>query len=72
MVTPIDAVGYGIGLDEAGRWQDATPAMIPALGNEAEYTSAARGTILGIAVSGALWTGLFMAGRLLLNLMFRP
>lgn len=69
MVILIDAVPYAAGFDNAGRWSDIHPAAIPAERRENDPINAARGAIVGLALSGALWAGLFAAGRVILNLV---
>jgi hypothetical protein len=72
MVTPIDAVSYGIGFDEAGSWHEPRPAVMPARIRDEDPLNASRGLLLGLAISGALWTGIIVAGHTLLTLLTTP
>ncbi len=70
MVTPIDAVRYGMGFDASGHWHRARPRFIPApkrLGDE-DSLAPARGVLLGMIAGGILWIGIIAAARALLHL----
>ncbi|HLJ77872.1 MAG TPA: hypothetical protein VKT75_10700 [Acidobacteriaceae bacterium] len=67
MLIPIDAVRSGMGFDQAGRWHNARPAYIPARRREDDPIDPARGAILGLLVSSALWVGIVAAVRALIH-----
>ncbi len=67
MLIPIDAVRSGMGFDQAGRWHNARPAYIPAIRRDDDPMDPARGAILGLLVSSALWVGIVAAVRALIH-----
>lgn len=69
-MSPVDAVQWGAGFDEAGTWHEARPAAAR-WGDADDSGSAARGILLGTVISGAMWTGIFFAGRVLWTLLSR-
>lgn len=70
MVTPIDAVHSGMGLDAAGRWHKAPVAYLPArshAGSE-DPASPVRGIFYGLLFSALLWIALIATARALFRL----
>jgi hypothetical protein len=70
MVSPIDAIRYGAGFDETGRWHEANVRFVPAKPKygEGDPVAASRGLLVGLFVSGVMWVGLFMAGSAVFRL----
>lgn len=68
MLIPIDAVRSGMGFDQAGRWHQARTGYLPARRRGDDPMNPARGAVLGLLVSGALWIGIFAAFRALVHL----
>lgn len=71
MVTPIDAVRYGMGFDEAGCWHEASPRFTPArrkFGDE-DPLAPARGIVYGALASALLWVGIAAAARALFSIL---
>lgn len=70
MVTPIDAVRYGMGFDETGHWHEAAPRFIPVRRSYSgeDPLAPARGAIWGILAGAGLWVGLFAAAHTLFGL----
>ena len=70
MVVPIDAVRYGAGFDAAGKWHEAKAGFLPAEERQTRSVdlAAARGAVIGLVLSGALWVGLAMVVRAVLTL----
>ena len=67
MLIPIDAVRSGMGFDQAGRWHNARTVYIPAIRRDDDQMDPARGAILGLLVSSALWVGIVAAVRALIH-----
>ena len=65
MVIDIDAVRYGAGFDAAGHWHEAKADFVPSPEQKAEreWMAPARGAILGLLLSGAMWVGVIAALR---------
>lgn len=68
MLIPIDAVRSGMGFDQAGRWHNARAGDIPARRRDDDPMDPARGAILGLVASGAMWIGIIAAARALMHL----
>lgn len=69
MVTPVDAVRYGVGFEDAGRWQKVDAGFIPAERQEEEAAAPVRGAVLGLLLSSVLWVGIIVAVRIVLRLI---
>jgi len=71
MVVRMDAVRYGAGFDAAGHWHDAEAEFVRPEEREARAKdlAPARGAVIGLILSGALWAGLVVGVRALLTLM---
>ena len=65
MVVPINAVRYGAGFDAAGQWHEAKADRVRAedrLARSADLAPA-RGAVIGLVLSSAIWVGLVMVVR---------
>lgn len=69
MVTSIDAVHYGLELDDAGRWHQTKRHPISLAADGVESLNIGRGILWGLLLSGILWIGLIGAARALLGLL---
>lgn len=67
MLIPIDAVRSGMGFDQAGRWHRARAGYLPARRRSGDPLDPARGAILGLVISGALWIGIVAGVRVLIH-----
>jgi len=67
MVIPIDAVQYGAGFDERGRWHEARTGLLAAERQDDDPMNPARGIIWGLLLSGILWLGLIGAARAIIG-----
>ena len=71
MVSPTDVFRSGAGLNDIQNWREAPARFTPAQRKfgEEDPISPARGAILGLLMSSALWAGLLIAGHAILRLL---
>ncbi len=72
MIIPIDAIQYGAGFDETGRWHKAHAGFLPVQPSEDDPMNPARGMFWGLLFSSTLWIGLIAAVRAVATLVVHP
>ena len=71
MVSPIDVFRPGAGLNDIQNWREAHARFTTARRKfgEEDPIAPARGAILGLLMSSALWAGLLITGHAILRLL---